>query len=95
MPEPELRIELVYALPASCLRVTLRLPPGATVADAIDASGWRDRLPPGAVDDGRLAVFGRKVTPATPLADGDRIELLRPLQCDPKEVRRQRAARAG
>ena len=31
----------------------------------------------------------------TPLRDGDRVELYRPLQCDPKAMRRQRAERGG
>jgi putative ubiquitin-RnfH superfamily antitoxin RatB of RatAB toxin-antitoxin module len=39
-------------------------------------------------------VFGRPVTPASPLHDGDRIEILRPLVTDPKEGRRQRAVAA-
>ena len=37
-----------------------------------------------------LARFGRLVTPETVLADGDRIEILRPLLADPKDQRRQR-----
>jgi putative ubiquitin-RnfH superfamily antitoxin RatB of RatAB toxin-antitoxin module len=36
------------------------------------------------------AVWGRVVEPATVLHDLDRVELLRPLQVDPKEARRLR-----
>lgn len=39
----------------------------------------------------QLAIFGRVVEPHTPLQDGDRVELLRPLLADPKQARRQRA----
>lgn len=92
MAEPAIRVSVVYALPESCEREALELPAGATVADALAASALASRLPAGEVDPERLAVFGHKATPATPLGDGDRIEILRPLQCDPKEVRRQRAA---
>jgi hypothetical protein len=39
-----------------------------------------------------VAVFGVQATPQTPLHAGDRVELLRPLQVDPKDARRRRAA---
>jgi putative ubiquitin-RnfH superfamily antitoxin RatB of RatAB toxin-antitoxin module len=42
---------------------------------------------------GLLAVFGRLVTPASALHEGDRIEVLRPLLADPKQRRRERAGR--
>ena len=45
--------------------------------------------------EGDVAIFGRTVTLGTRLRDGDRVELLRPLQCDPKQVRRERAARSA
>jgi len=37
------------------------------------------------------AIFGQRAHPDTPLADGDRVELLRPLVADPKDLRRRRA----
>ncbi len=37
------------------------------------------------------AVFGIRATSATVLCDGDRLELLRGLQADPKDARRRRA----
>jgi putative ubiquitin-RnfH superfamily antitoxin RatB of RatAB toxin-antitoxin module len=40
-----------------------------------------------------FAVFGRRATTATPLHDGDRVELLRPLLVDPKEARHRRVAK--
>lgn len=79
-----LRIEVVYALPERADVVELRLPDGATVRDAVLASG----LP---VDDRRLGIFGKAVLPETKLNDGDRVEIYRPLALDPKEARRRRA----
>jgi hypothetical protein len=38
-----------------------------------------------------VGVFGKRVPPDTPLADGDRVEIYRALLLDPKERRRQRA----
>lgn len=90
-----LRIEVVYALPARCWSVRVELPPGATVAQALAAAAMETKVPGLAVDAARLAVFGRSVTPGSPLHDGDRIEILRPLLADPKQARRQRANEAA
>ena len=43
-------------------------------------------------DDAGLAIFGQRVDGSTPLRDGDRVEITRPLVCDPKVARRARAA---
>jgi putative ubiquitin-RnfH superfamily antitoxin RatB of RatAB toxin-antitoxin module len=82
-----IRVEVVYALPASAQAVELRLPAGSRVRDAIAACGLAAPV------KAAVGVFGKRVGPDTPLADGDRVELYRPLQMDPKERRRQRARR--
>ena len=87
-------IEVVYALPERHWRIGLRVPPGCSVGEAIERSGLREKLPMLRVDDAHVGIFSRPVTLATTLRDGDRVEIYRPLQCDPKEVRRQRAARS-
>ena len=81
-----LRIELAYALPGRADVVELRLPDGATVRDAVLASGLQ-------ADFSRLGIFGKAVRPETRLNDGDRVEVYRPLLIDPKEARRRRARR--
>ena len=86
-----MRIEVVYALPQRQEQVVLDLAPGSTVLDAIRASGLPQRLPQ--IEFGHLGVWGRPVTPETMLRDGDRVEIYRPLIADPKEVRRERAAK--
>ena len=80
-----MKVEVVRAWPRRCDSRQVELADGATVAEAIALSG---------IDcDGvaGLAVFGERVEPAHPLRDGDRVELLGPLQADPKEARRRRA----
>lgn len=79
-----LRIEVVQARPDSAEVVEVRLPDGATVRDALLASGLQGN---------QVGIFGRKVSLETRLADGDRVEIYRPLQLDPKEARRRRARR--
>lgn len=96
------RVEVAYS-PAQ-RTVDLReveLPAGATVADAIAASGLCERHAALAAGLPPCGVWGRVCRPDRPLADGDRVELYRPLTLDPKEARRQRvreqkqARRAG
>lgn len=89
----ELRVDLVYApAPGVIERVPLILPAGATVRDAVERSGILERHPDLRPSWERAcSLFGRPVPPETPLAEGDRLELTRPLIADPKTVRRRRA----
>ena len=60
----------------------LELPAGSRVRDALRAA---------CVEADAVGVFGRRVAPDARLADGDRVEIYRPLGLDPKERRRRRA----
>jgi putative ubiquitin-RnfH superfamily antitoxin RatB of RatAB toxin-antitoxin module len=85
-----LSVEVVYCPePARCDRVALSLPAGATVADALLASGLVERhgLP---AEGLRLGVWCKPREAHTVLRERDRVEVYRPLQVDPKEARRQR-----
>ena len=82
-----MKVEVVLAWPRRFESVRLDLPEGTTVGEAIERSGL-------ALDGVvAVAVHGLRVERDAPLRDGDRVELLRPLQVDPKEARRRRAAR--
>lgn len=94
MPD-QIAVEVVYALPERCWRFPLRLASGATVAEAIAAVDLASAVPGAVVDPEGLAIHGQAVPPGTMLRDGDRIEVLRPLEADPKLARRRRAAEAG
>jgi putative ubiquitin-RnfH superfamily antitoxin RatB of RatAB toxin-antitoxin module len=85
-----LDIELVYS-PNShdCVHLHLCLNEEATVADALLQSGLLQTYPE--VKDLPLGIFSRPATEKTRLRSGDRIEIYRPLRCDPKEKRRERA----
>lgn len=85
-----IEIEVVRAGPGGRFaRVRLRVAPGATVADALAASGLLEEGE--AIGQCAMARFGERVGSEALLADGDRIDFCRPLIADPKEVRRQRA----
>lgn len=87
-----MRVEVVYALPTGCDATELEVPPGTTAGQALRASRIAERHP--RIDLSRLGIFGRPIGPDTRLADGDRLEIYRPLALDPKEARRRRARRA-
>ncbi len=88
-----MRIEVVYALPLDQQLVTLELPEGATVGDAMRCSGLLERYPEITGAALPVGIWGRLVSVDAMLRDQDRVEIYRALTADPKEVRRRRAAR--
>jgi len=82
-----LEVEVVYAQPERTESVRVRVPEGATVRDVLEKSGLLARV------SGKVGIFGKLVRADAPVADGDRVEIYRPLAADPKEARRRRAAR--
>lgn len=87
-----MRVDVIYAEVARVWRCRLELPAEATVGEALgSAADQMSSWPLAAREANRLAVFGRDVEASYRLKDGDRLELLRPLLCDPKDARRQRA----
>ena len=88
-----MRVEVVYALPESCEAIALDVPPGTTASQAVEASRIAERHP--GLDLSRLGIFGRRVAADAPLAEGDRVEIYRPLRRDAKQSRRERAKRSA
>jgi len=87
-------VHVAIAFSASAGRafeVTLELPAPATALDAIRASGLFERHPELGLGEPLIGIWGRACAPETVLADGDRVELYRPLTMDPNEARRLRA----
>lgn len=83
---------VVAAAPGQVDLVTLELPAGATLRDALRASGLLQRH--ALVEAGlRAGVWSREKPLDTPLREGDRVEVYRVLTVDPKEARRQRQRR--
>ena len=85
------QVEVAYALPSQQTVLKVSLPEGATAAEAIEASGICDRHPDIDLTQQSVGVFGQVVGLDTPLQDGDRVEIYRPLQVDPKQAKRRRA----
>jgi hypothetical protein len=87
----EIRVEVAYALPHQQVVLPLRLAPGSTVAQAIDASGILARFPEIDLAQNKVGIFGKLTRLDSALRNHDRVEIYRPLVADPKEVRRKRA----
>lgn len=97
MAEDVIQVEVVYAL-ANCqkvLRVVVRR--GINAREAVLCSGMGAHFPELDLATCPLGIFGRALPrPEERLLDeGDRVEIYRPLIVDPKEVRKQRAAKAA
>lgn len=92
MPEKAIRVEVVYALPDQQEILALELPSGASLIQAVEASGILARHPEIDVTTNKFGVFAKLAKPDTVLRDRDRVEIYRPLVADPKEVRKKRAA---
>jgi putative ubiquitin-RnfH superfamily antitoxin RatB of RatAB toxin-antitoxin module len=89
--EPAIAVELVYALPDEQSVVELTLEPGVTAAEAIRRSGLLEQYPEIDLQSARIGIHGRVVQRDTVLADGDRVEIYRPLVTEPKQARRRSA----
>jgi putative ubiquitin-RnfH superfamily antitoxin RatB of RatAB toxin-antitoxin module len=86
-------IEVAYATPEQQVLIALKLPEGATVETAINASGLLARFPDITLSTNAVGIFGKVCELNQVLKTGDRVEIYRPLVHDPKEARRQRAAK--
>lgn len=86
-----MQIEVVFALPDRQVLEEVELADNATVGDVIRASGIARHFPD--IEFGQLqaGVWGKPVERSYTVRDGDRVELYRPLEMDPREARRLKA----
>lgn len=89
MPTGRKRCVVAYATRDEQWHWNVELPADATVADALNQArelAKRDDVP---WDSAPLGIFGQPCNRTDVPADGDRIEIYRPLASDPRERRRQ------
>lgn len=92
------RCTVAYALPGTQWLWEVELQGAATVGDALDAARERaiatpgPPLPPIDWAQTSVGVFGVACGRERLLADGDRVEIYRPLAVDPRAARRARSA---
>ena len=89
----KLRVEVCYARPDTVFLKELQVAPGATLEQAIRASGVLAHAPEIDLAGCKTGIYGKLKPLDTVLRDRDRVEIYRPLQADPKEARRRRVAK--
>jgi len=91
----KIAVEVAYALPEKQYLRRVTLEEGATVEQAIHASGLLALRTDIDLAKNKVGIYSRPVKLTDVLSDGDRVEIYRPLIADPKELRRQRAEKAA
>jgi len=92
---PDIKVEVVYALPEKQYLLKVRVAEGSTVEQAITASGILELRTDINLAKNKVGIFSRPVKLTDTVNEGDRVEIYRPLIADPKELRRQRAEQAA
>lgn len=90
-PVNAMRVEVVFALPDRQKLVALQLEQGSTIANAIACSGIENDFPDVDLHACEVAVWGIPAGRDRILREGDRVEILRPLEIDPRQARRRLA----
>ena len=83
-----MQVEVVFALPDRQMLEVVTVPDDAVVADALRLSSIGARFPGIAFDELQAGIWGKPVERTQALRDGDRVEIYRPLEMDPREARR-------
>ena len=84
-------VEIVYATEERQELIAIEVAPGSTIAAAINLSPLESLFPDESLADCPVGIWGRLFYRTQVLQEGDRIELYRALQMDPRDARRQRA----
>jgi putative ubiquitin-RnfH superfamily antitoxin RatB of RatAB toxin-antitoxin module len=87
-----MKFEVAYGRMEEQAVLTVESETPLTVSQVIEQSGIVDRFPEIDLGENKVGIFGKAAKLDTPLTDGDRVEIYRPLIADPKEARKKRAA---
>ncbi len=84
-----MHIGVAYADKFKQTWLKLDVPEGSTVQEAIERSGLLAQFPEIDLTKNKVGIFGRIVKLDSPLADGNRVEIYRPITADPETVERR------
>jgi putative ubiquitin-RnfH superfamily antitoxin RatB of RatAB toxin-antitoxin module len=87
-----LKVAVAYVGPSDQFLRAFEVRPGTMAREAIEQSGVLSKCPEIDLTVNQVGIFGKVTKPDQVLADGDRIEIYRPLIADPKEARKRRAS---
>jgi putative ubiquitin-RnfH superfamily antitoxin RatB of RatAB toxin-antitoxin module len=84
-----MQIGVAYSETSQQIWLNIEVPDDSTVQSAIERSGILKMFPGIDLEAQRVGVFGRVVKLDAPLRPGDRVEIYRPIVCDPQTVPRR------
>lgn len=84
-----MQVGVAYSESAQQIWLTIEVPDGAKVRDAIERSGILAQFPHIDLETQKVGVFGKLVKLDAALRPGDRVEIYRPIVCDPQTVPRR------
>lgn len=86
-----MRVEVVFALAERQELLVVEVPDGSTVGETIENSRLARQFPEIDMGDLQAGVWGRPVERDHIVREGDRVELYRSLEMDPRDARRLKA----
>ncbi|MEW5755287.1 MAG: RnfH family protein [Pseudomonadota bacterium] len=84
-----MKVGIAYALPHRQVWFDINLPEGSTVREAIERSGIRKQFPEIDLEKQKVGIYNKVAKLDAVLQDGDRVEIYRPITCDPVNVPRR------
>ena len=84
-----MQVGIAYSENVQQIWLTIEVPDDATVNDAIARSGILDMFPHIDLATQKVGIFGRIVKSDASLRAGDRVDIYRPITCDPQTVARR------
>jgi len=84
-----MKVSVAYTGQDKQVWLHVQLPDGSTVNDAITQSGILSIFPEIDLTQQKLGIFGKLTKVDSPLNEGDRVEIYRPITADPKTVKRR------
>ena len=84
-----MNIGIAYADKFKQVWLKLDIPEGSTVQQAIEKSGLLEQFPEINLKRQKVGIFGKIIRLDTPLVDGNRVEIYRPIMADPETVERR------
>lgn len=86
----KIRVTAVFARPDSQIVKSFTLAEGATLGEAVEKSDLMSFVSKEDRDSVKFGIWGRVKGSSEILHDGDRVEIYRPITCDPRSVRKVR-----
>lgn len=88
LADSQLSIELAFATPKVQKIWPLTMPLGSSVDDVLGQIDWTQEFPEVDLQQCGVGIWGEVCERDATVADGDRVEVYRPLKIDPREMRR-------